>query len=679
MKFFKIIVLVILILEAPTSSAQIRIPGKKKDTTTSSSGTTPVKVSPVRINPNRGDNNNAGSGSAASSQSNIRPAISVPAGRKNLLDANTDYVKTPISFMRFEFNDKLRQQGHNPERIYTWKTPNSETRTASGAQILAEVNEMEKELNKRGHTLRDKNTFLNLKIKYNDPGRKIPKQYKFPEQKKMYNINDKVLSNFSFKKGAKRAVTFKAMDLSKNISKGVYLYFGTLSGGGGSEFQGAMDEEGNIDNYANPKNCPLDIVIALPGGEASRTRIDHMVMEISKNPNRSYSDNNDVFTSIPFDFRSKKAVKNYPNSSIDIYGNQPSGNYELYSFTLNITDADKKFPISDRFESDIYYGYIKYYNAQNELIYPADINVPSINNIRLPPVSIPISKSLKVPVVNNSITDPTGVFGMYYDLQNVNANYALQPNGFNPTTESADLSGKISIGVQFYNFFHLLDGDQPKYTKKDLIAADISSNYSKTYAVGGPPRIRRPGSATPSNDMNGYNNFKYKADLLWQSYDKSSGLRNEYSYNSDMKDNLIEQSFLIGPVPCRITAGLKGSMSITRVATMDTLSPGGYKLYTKIEPAAEFGFYATGSVSYSIAYATVVADVKLLQAKMPLEIIACNNIDINSSLRLEALSGKVYFEAGVCIPIPFYDDLCKSFTFNIFDWTGVGETYSIIP
>lgn len=594
------------------------------------------------------------------------------AGAKNLLDASSSYKLAPINFVAFNFSPELQSKGHNANRIYTWTTPDGVQKTATGAQILEEVNNMEKDLNMRGHTLRNRYTFTGVGFDLRKSGRpKVPKSilgYLKDNKPQVGKIN---INNRKIAIPRKRIALPPAIDLSKTLSGDVFLYFGKVTSTSG-EFQGSIYTEANINNVTNPNQCPLDFTIALPANKS--VSIGKCVLELSKNSNRQPNANEAVVASVNFNFNNFSKSKN-GNQNIQITGDAPPSNYILYSYNLMLNDLKNKMPAASKTQSDIYYAYLKMYNTNNELIYYSSYNIPVLNNIQMPPVQIVVDKFVSAPDFSDEFTDPAGLFGIYYTVNNVKSRYSKIPNGWEPIRETAELSANVEIGAQYYNFWHLLDNNAPRVEKKPFLSAKVSSKYLNVYPPDARPAIRIPGSKKPSNDMNGFEGYDINYTLLHKSYNKNSSAQESESIGY----NLLDKHFFIGPVPCNIKVDISGTASMYRQATMDTLTNGNVSLFTRVIPHLDLTVTGQGGVNASIAYAMIVTDVKVISADLPIELKADATPDINAALKVSALSGRVYMKAGICIPIPFTDDLCKEFVVNVFDWTGPTSNYTIIP
>lgn len=590
---------------------------------------------------------------------------------RNLLDANKNYVRSAIQFTPFSFTPDLIKKGYNASRIYTWTMPNGETKTASGTQILNEVNAMEQELNKRGHTLRDKNTFANVNFDFSKLNRRAvnPKVFRKVIQSQQPSVTH---FNLPVRNISKRVRTTlpRMVDVSKIIQGDVYVYFGAINRS--AEFPGTLNMQTTIDNVKNPTDCPLDVTIALETEKIKNLNISNCVLEISSNPNRSPNDNESVIAKTTFNFKNPAYSTNFKNA-IKFTGDAPPSFYSLYYYPIVLKNLGNNIPKASKTEPAYYYVYLKFYNAKNELLYYNLYNTAVLSNVQMPPLQIVVSKAASGSF-EDAYTDPTNLFGIYYKGNNINTKYSLMPNGWDPVEETAELSAYVEIGAQYYNFYHLLDNNQPTVNRKPFIAADMYSKYVNHYPPPQPRGIRR--IISPKNeDMNSFKDYRFDYSLLDNQYSKNSSVNQSNSIGIAL---LPEQRFFIGPVPCKIKVDLTGTAAMSRTALMDTLVNGKVKLYAQFTPHLDLSVKGEGGVDAVIAYATIVANVNLINADMPITLNVSDVPDVDADLKINALSGQVYFKAGICVPIPFFDDVCKEFTVNIFNWTGPGKTYPLI-
>ena len=83
-----------------------------------------------------------------------------------------------------------------------------------------------------------------------------------------------------------------------------------------------------------------------------------------------------------------------------------------------------------------------------------------------------------------------------------------------------------------------------------------------------------------------------------------------------------------------------------------------------------------------LLWAKVNVDVGLMNLQFPItfDIQKGTYANASASAVISSLSGKVSFDAGICIPVPFFDDICKSFSIPIAKWDApVSSNYIITP
>ncbi len=311
------------------------------------------------------------------------------------------------------------------------------------------------------------------------------------------------------------------------------------------------------------------------------------------------------------------------------------------------------------------------------MLYYSSYNTAVLEN----KIAVPIFISQEKNITGNfddSFTDPTDMFGIYYKSNNINAAYKTKRDEATLViSENTKLSGDVEIGAKYYNFWYLLDNSKPKYETKSFIKANFSSDYTKQYKDGAPP-IRIPGGTKKSNDMNEYSGYQVNYSLFDGTTNVNYNKASQYTETKGVGYNIFDERFFIGPVPCRITVDVAGNASFTRETTMDTLSNGNVSISTTVTPHLDLTLTGTGGVDAAIAYAKIVADVKVIEVDLPISTKASKDADINAALKITALSGRIYFTAGLCIPIPWFDDICTDFVIDIFNWTGPSKTYPLV-
>ena len=595
---------------------------------------------------------------------------------RNIFDARKGFAIAPIKHVDFTVTPDAAKKGFKMDSIYTWTAPDGEVKMASGEEILKQVNEMERELNFRGRTLRKQNAFsaLSYKLINQSAVLKIPKSVtKISDDPVLKNGPGKGIYKIPIIKTKHNKLPDVSGKFSTVIGGDVGVYFGRIISNTG-EFQGNISTSSFIDNSKCIKQCPLDITLSLDAKIIQSLNISNCVLEISDNPDRKPNDNTNILATGNFNFK-KPAFAKYGTENVSISGDAPPSFHTLYSFSVKINDLSKLAKAA--IKPVLYYAYVKFYNDKGDLLYYSSYNTAVLESKIDVPIFIGQDKKVNAGF-DDAFTDPTGLFGMYYKSSNLNSTYSTKRDEATLViSENAKLSGDVEIGAQYYNFWYLLDNDQPKYERKSFIAANFSSEYTNRYKQG-MVGIRIPGGEKKSNDMNNYSGYQMNYSLFdgetTESYTKTSG----YTTTRSVEYNLFDERFFIGPVPCRITVDMKGNATLTRQSTMDTLIDGSVSLSTSVTPHLDLTLTGKGGVDASIAYATIVANVKVIEVDLPVNAKASKDADLDAALKITALSGEIYFTAGLCIPIPWFDDLCTDFRIDIFKWTGPSKTYPLV-
>ena len=595
---------------------------------------------------------------------------------RNIFDARKGFAIAPIKHVDFTVTPDAAKKGFKMDSIYTWTAPDGEVKMASGEEILKQVNEMERELNFRGRTLRKQNAFsaLSYKLINQSAVLKIPKSVtKISDDPVLKNGPGKGIYKIPIIKTKHNKLPDVSGKFSTVIGGDVGVYFGRIISNTG-EFQGNISTSSFIDNSKCIKQCPLDITLSLDAKIIQSLNISNCVLEISDNPDRKPNDNTNILATGNFNFK-KPAFAKYGTENVSISGDAPPSFHTLYSFSVKINDLSKLAKAA--IKPVLYYAYVKFYNDKGDLLYYSSYNTAVLESKIDVPIFIGQDKKVNAGF-DDAFTDPTGLFGMYYKSSNLNSTYSTKRDEATLViSENAKLSGDVEIGAQYYNFWYLLDNDQPKYERKSFIAANFSSEYTNRYKQG-MVGIRIPGGEKKSTDMNNYSGYQMNYSLFdgetTESYTKTSG----YTTTRSVEYNLFDERFFIGPVPCRITVDMKGNATLTRQSTMDTLIDGSVSLSTSVTPHLDLTLTGKGGVDASIAYATIVANVKVIEVDLPVNAKASKDADLDAALKITALSGEIYFTAGLCIPIPWFDDLCTDFRIDIFKWTGPSKTYPLV-
>lgn len=587
---------------------------------------------------------------------------------RNLLDASPGYRRAAIQFVPIAPTPDAVRRGYKADSIYVWVDPNGGRHRARGDEILKQVNDLEKALCERGHTLREKNTFNGLSII-------MPRTVK----------ND--LTNCVIRNNLKPVKTGRTIDISgssarnkigrtridrtrvvKMLENTVYSYTGFLSYSG--EFkQGSLGQTSNIERPSNnPAQLSSRLMLVIT--PKLYDQISKCTYEVADKPNGAAL----ITTAVNIKSPGKTIQPVRGGFTIDYSDDctEPTnmGNdfvMRVYDITLNnsgnIIPSPTKYP-------QPYYVTLKFYDASGKLL---DTYLPNniILNNQLPmPINIPVNKELNYAGYDYELTDPTThSFGFYAKSGGVTTSVASEKIGYDGINRNSSVSADMRIGVKYYNWARLVDGNAPLSKEFDLFAYTIKSEEKYSKPDNGAPQIRVPGNKAKDPDYG-------SITLLGTTYDLSSQDGN--SFQQGISEEIFNQRFFIGPVPCKIAVSLTGNVGVDVAYASNSTT---CDIVSSINPYAEVNVHGEGGVDAVIAYAMVKADVNLLKIGIPtsIQVKGPSDLNITETLVVGGLSGQVYFQAGICIPIPFFDDICKDFRIDILKWDGLEKSFSIDP
>ena len=558
-------------------------------------------------------------GYASFSQRGLVQMLPQSNNNRNLLDIET-FKKAPIAFVPFTDGPEARKKGYKPDSIYSWVDPSGKRKRATGKEIMDQVNAVEKSMCERGHSLREARAFDGL-------------NYAIP---KTINPN--------------------ALIKGKKFTLGgfVYSYFGSISNN--VEFPGILFGHTIINrmpNDASTLSFPL-ILSMMPG---DKVNISTMVIKIYDNPKK---EGLPIFT-IPVNIKSPSVQRNWSTQMQNNTGTYPipQQKYSLYQFSVQFKNIGNKIPAPTRNHQYYYMEYL-FTGTDGKPYIVSQQNEAILNNTLEQPINIPVAKSGSINKFNFELTDPIkNCFGLYARSNGFNASTSASPFGYKGIDNKSSFSADISIGAKYYNFEHLLNNSAPISNDLEIIGASFSASqsYYRPDKDNLPPPIRIPGEKNLLEHKDTKFEFRILGDVI-------------PSNQTQITKEVFNQRFFIGPVPCKVSIKLQGTAGITASGTYTANS---CDMKGKVEPFASLNVIGDGGVDAAIAYATVSVNVNLMTVKMPIEFNIDNpaKADVSSSLSVSGLSGSVNFNAGFCIPIPFFDDICKNFTIEIFKWDGL--------
>jgi len=579
----------------------------------------------------------------------------------NLLD-DPKFKKPAIAFVPLQGDTR---KGYDPEKVYTWTDPSNPRKkySAKGKDILAQVNEIEKSMNERGHSLREKKPFIQLNltlpsIAKNDLNKCIIKNQVNKSLVTSVNTPGKSPGVINIVKPVFR----NRPAMPRTVPNPVLIYTGWIETA--AEFRtGTLSNTSLLERRGSAVYTRLMMVI--PSAVYDKTT--NCTLELSE------TENGNAFTTVKVNIKSPDKVA-YINNGYNITYEDcerpaTAKDLPLKIYSVNLSSSGYSFPAAGD-NPKFYYTRIKFYDAAGKIIETYQPNAIALNNQTPMPVNIPSSSKQAYNGFNYELLDPgLHAFGFYASSGGFQSSSFKTGIGRNGVKKTAEVSGDMKVGVKYYNFRHLVNGNEPLSEEFVLFGYKISSE--EKYNKGdGMPGIRVPG--TKQDPDYGV------VTLLDKEYDLRSSASN-YFEAPIAGMTVTDMRFFIGPIPCRITVDISGKASIK----VDYSSSSNCDIKTTITPRAEVNLNASGGVdAYNIAYAKVVAGINLLTIEMPYTLEAnaeANKSVINPVLTVGGLSGQIYFQAGLCIPIPFVDDICTDFRVDILNWRGLEKSLRVDP
>lgn len=556
----------------------------------------------------------------------IVKTLPLTVNNNNLLDA-PGYRKAPIAFVPFADGPEARRRGYKPDSVYVWVDPAGKRKRATGKQILDQLNEVEKALTERGHSLRHRNTFEGL-------------TYTLP-----------------------RNISPNALLKNNRLNFGGYLYAYTGTVNRSNEFPGMLSSAvipERLPNDATTLSVPLTLSM-MPG---TMTQIGSCTMDIYRNADKKGS----PLFSVPVNIKSPSISRGWSaqlNISAETFTPPQTSSYWLYSYPVTFKNTNNKIPAPGR-NHDYYFVSFRFTDTKGKQLILSSQNDIVLDNTLVPPVNIPINKSNSISSFNFEVTDPIkNCFGFYARSNGFTASTSSNPFGYKGIDNKSSFTADISIGAKYYNFENLVNSGAPVSKELEIIGASFSASqaYYRPDQDNLPPVIRRPGPLDLMQDKNTQLQFR----ILGETIEGNS---------KQVTQDVFNQRFFIGPVPCRATIKLQGSAGLTASGTYTSNT---CDMSGTVTPSANISVTGEGGVDAFIAYAIVQVNVNLLNVSMPInfDIDNASKAAVTSSLSVSGLSGAVSFKAGFCIPIPFFDDICKDFTIEIFRWDGLNKTYAV--
>lgn len=578
------------------------------------------------------------------------------------------YKKAPRTFEPFVAGADAAQKGYKADSIYIWMDKAGKRHRAMGADILKQVNDLEKSLCEKGHSLRDKKPFEGLTLQF--PSDYFRRNITVPPA-----FSQNIRNTLPIRINTNRPPRIRLGNLASNMAGYLYPYFGDLDVS--NEFPGILYDVYVLTPVAEGANKYI-VPLVLPFSSSAFSKLGNCIMEIYSNSSRTGTPLLNVSVNInsPDKMRAWSPQLDFANSANPL---PETNGLTMYRYAVEINDVNKAIPTATD-EHRYYYIKLKFADKSGSPLLFSFQNEIVLDNTISPPLRIQ-----PVPVI-------AGISAFNYDVSNQGFGFYIRSNGFKPDTKTVlesryaekgfySFSGDFSVGVKYYNFSHLLNRNEPFSKEEEILNFNFSAykDFSRPDVKKVPPPIRIPGKkSTP--DLMSDPNTKFNITVL------KSNLSNYEKYEKSY--NVFSQQFSIGPVPCFAEINLIPHVSVSAEGTVlsgdynnGSFYGGGIK--GKIEPVLNVEVEGAGGAGVSgLLWAKVNVGVDLLTLKFPIEfdIKKDKYAKVDASAVISSLSGNVSFDAGFCIPIPFFDDICKGFTIPIASWPSpASATYTLTP
>ncbi|MCX6318756.1 MAG: hypothetical protein NTW29_15865 [Bacteroidetes bacterium] len=605
---------------------------------------------------------------------------------RNILEEDKS-TRQPITFKAFDLKNPRTGKALNPEAKMTLKLPDGSTRQTTVKEFFSQVNELEKKLNERGRTLRDANSLRDLKPAIRQPVGNIapsPSKYMNYEVNK-FKLNEKKENNggngtmfipmTTTKPGFDAVTKFSTNWTAESFICEAYSDLGT------PEFPANWVKMA-ISNQGRTK---FPVTIAVPSFFTDQVK--KIVWQIS---------------SIPFDNTLKSVSAPGLIKSIDhptpTPGNAPRG-WE------SMPEPIRKTISATRFYTTVidFNGIIPYPAGEPEQYYIRAVMFNENNQaVRFVPYLSAIyghSKKVTFIIPSNINNNTPGFSYAFPEDKSIPFGVYIKGSGLNSvkSTENGTkggqpyfaklgykIQGNAALGIRYFNFNHIIDDAAPLSNNFDLISAHFTA-VAGAVTIPNTNKFENNGVSITINALEGkVPELKY---VFEEMIPGTSSISLNKSFTQSLDVDLLNTRFMIGPVPIKIYAALKGEAGIKLSGKVDIKN---LDAEGEIKPYISTRFLASGGVDAVIAYATLNAEVNpLLSLDMPLRFSSTSDKPLSFNTNISGLKGRVYLKAGFYYPCPSLEKivgwlsgdedlpLCEcAWEYNIFDFNGFEHAIS---
>lgn len=593
---------------------------------------------------------------------------------QNVLDS-PGFKRTPIPFQKFDMVNPRSGKSLNPAAKITLPGPDGKPGpTMTVQQYFDQLNMVETELTKRGHSLRNPSTFVGVKPNFNratlDAAQKTPNGFK-PAPATMFETRRAKVAEGK----SSTPLIIGGFKTQPKVDPGVLvvafapdLYVGAQT----SDF-GTPEFPVNWAKETLKRDGPKFLFLA-EAGEGLVPSAKKVQWQISAAPFQSGGDPLNPVGLV------KSGMADLGTWSLATRGMDPKKGKKFASFTIDFSILGP--PVKN--QSRVYYVRAVLLGADGKPVSSPSGGV-KVNYGMGEPVFLEVESQQPSfsPGFNYQLPKGNDVpFGVYLKgsgLRTIkkvrNTKAGVVPLGFKATADAA-------VGIRYFNFERIVNDSAPFSSTLDVLGV----GFSAIAGTGTAP----DGKNEPQGVSLNVTTFGVTTPIPLASV---PGVPNSVSLEYDLVQpidyTLVDIVIFIGPVPIRITAKLTGEVGIHLYGACNLAPP--YNMTGAISPFFHSSFNAQGGPDILIAYGKLAAELKPLlnvDALLAFDSEAKDPVTVTNSI--SGLNGRVYLMAGFYHPCPPVKQVKKLFGFitgdedcplcetkweyTIFDWTGFSDT-----
>lgn len=565
----------------------------------------------------------------------------------------------------------------NPNTKFKIKLPNdarnrlnssTQEKTFTAKDYFDQLNAFEEELSKRGMTLRDPNTFKNLRV---EPVNKVapnsfpslPKEFQTTKFE-MYKPSPS--SPFSVESLDQTIVAPSLNTLMKvsNLEWNTQIYVAeTGESLGTNEFPAKWV----IQSLGSKGRKKFPILVQVTKGYEKL--VSRVRWQVSEKP----FDGNEKST--PVLVANGEEKMDASKWSTGVRGVDALPQEVKTSNVFSVVYADlSKLPEPEN-QTKNFYARTVLLNAAGEITKVSNPVILTYGGITQK-VYVPVTKYMNSPPINYTFPSDSKIpFGVFLKGEGLRAKKITigSDNGIKPLGYKVEADARA--GLKYFNFLSLVNSSEP--TSKEL---NIVKGSFKAVS----------GNSTSSSNQNEPAGVSLSVEFLDGLVKESipltekapnGGVSLSYKVKQTLDIDLLNIRFMIGPVPIAIKSKIGGEAGLELTGSADLVKQ---EIVGSLNPYISSRFEASGGVDAFIAYATLNAKVDpLLYFGMPMTFTSAGSGDISMEGKLKGLYGKVFLKVGFYYPCPDLGKvvgwlagdedvpLCEcAWEYNIFDFNG---------